>query len=81
MPSAAARRKAFSTCASHLVVVGIFYSAALFIYCRPSRIRSMDLNKVLSVIYTVATPMCNPVIYCLRNREVHAALFRTLRWT
>ena len=81
MPSAAARRKAFSTCASHLVVVGIFYSAALFIYCRPSRIRSMDLTKVLSVIYTVATPMCNPVIYCLRNREVHAALLRTLRWT
>nr|XP_020743792.1 olfactory receptor 5-like [Odocoileus virginianus texanus] len=81
MPSAAARRKAFSTCASHLVVVGIFYSAALFIYCRPSRIRSMDLNKVLSVIYTVATPMCNPVIYCLRNREVHAALLRTLHWT
>ncbi|CAI9161177.1 unnamed protein product [Rangifer tarandus platyrhynchus] len=81
MPSAAARRKAFSTCASHLVVVGIFYSAALFIYCRPSRIRSMDLNKVLSVIYTVATPMCNPVIYCLRNREVHVALLRTLHST
>ena len=79
MPSAAARRKAFSTCASHLVVVGIFYSAALFIYCRPSRIRSMDLNKVLSVTYTVATPMCNPVIYCLRNREVQAAFRRTLR--
>uniref|UniRef100_A0A3Q1MPS6 G-protein coupled receptors family 1 profile domain-containing protein n=2 Tax=Bos taurus TaxID=9913 RepID=A0A3Q1MPS6_BOVIN len=81
MPSAAARHKAFSTCASHLVVVGIFYLAALFIYCRPSRIRSMDLNKLLSVVYTVATPMCNPVIYCLRNREVHAALLRTLRWT
>ncbi|XP_020743809.2 olfactory receptor 6Z7-like [Odocoileus virginianus] len=81
MSSAAARRKAFSTCASHLVVMGIFYSAALFIYCRPSRIRSMDLNKVLSVIYTVATPMCNPVIYCLRNKEVHAALLRTLHST
>ncbi|XP_062033813.1 olfactory receptor 6Z7-like [Lepus europaeus] len=78
MPSAAARRKAFSTCASHLVVVGIFYSAALFIYCRPSRIKSMDLNKVLSVIYTVVTPMCNPVIYCLRNKEVHAVLRKTL---
>ncbi|EHB18657.1 Olfactory receptor 5 [Heterocephalus glaber] len=80
MPSAAARRKAFSTCTSHLVVVGIFYSAALFIYCRPSRIKSMDLNKVLSVIYTVATPLCNPVIYCLRNREVHTALRKALRW-
>uniref|UniRef100_A0A8C3WH06 Olfactory receptor n=1 Tax=Catagonus wagneri TaxID=51154 RepID=A0A8C3WH06_9CETA len=80
MPSAATRRKAFSTCASHLVVVGIFYSAALFIYCRPSRIESMDLNKVLSVIYTVATPLCNPVIYCLRNKDVHAALWKTLHW-
>ncbi|XP_076986779.1 olfactory receptor 6Z7-like [Tamandua tetradactyla] len=78
MPSAAARRKAFSTCASHLIVVGIFYSAALFIYCRPSRIESMDLNKVLSVIYTVVTPMCNPIIYCLRNREVHTALRKSL---
>ncbi|XP_008854301.1 olfactory receptor 5-like [Nannospalax galili] len=80
MPSAAARHKAFSTCASHLVVVGIFYSAALFIYCRPSRIKSMDLNKVLSVIYTVVTPLCNPIIYCLRNREVHAVLQKTLHW-
>ncbi|XP_007538234.2 olfactory receptor 6Z7-like [Erinaceus europaeus] len=80
MPSAAARRKAFSTCVSHLLVVGIFYSAALFIYCRPSRIKSMDLNKVISVIYTVATPLCNPVIYCLRNKEVHAALRKSLPW-
>ncbi|KAB0384092.1 hypothetical protein FD755_006009 [Muntiacus reevesi] len=79
MPSAAARRKAFSTCASHLLVVGIFYSATLFIYARPSRIEAMDLNKVLSVTYTVVTPMCNPVIYCLRNREVQAAFCRTLR--
>ncbi|KAM7059940.1 olfactory receptor 6Z7-like [Molossus nigricans] len=81
MPSAAARRKAFSTCASHLVVVGIFYSATLFIYARPSRIEAMDLNKVLSVIYTVVTPMCNPVIYCLRNKEVQAAFHRTLCWS
>ncbi|XP_075393806.1 olfactory receptor 6Z7-like [Tenrec ecaudatus] len=79
MPSAAARRKAFSTCASHLVVVGIFYSATIFIYARPSRIEAMDLNKVLSVIYTVVTPMCNPVIYCLRNKEVQGAFRRTLR--
>uniref|UniRef100_A0A8D0TYN3 Olfactory receptor n=1 Tax=Sus scrofa TaxID=9823 RepID=A0A8D0TYN3_PIG len=78
MPSAAARSKAFSTCVSHLVVVGIFYSATLFIYARPSRIESMDLNKVLSVVYTVATPLCNPVIYCLRNKEVQAALQKML---
>ncbi|XP_064149506.1 olfactory receptor 6Z7-like [Loxodonta africana] len=78
MPSATARRKAFSTCASHLVVVGIFYSATIFIYARPSRIEAMDLNKVLSVIYTVVTPMCNPIIYCLRNKEVQGAFRRTL---
>ncbi|XP_004648373.1 olfactory receptor 5 [Octodon degus] len=81
MPSATARHKAFSTCASHLVVVGIFYSVTIFIYARPSRIEAMDLNKVLSVIYTVVTPMCNPVIYCLRNREVQAAFRRTMWWS
>ncbi|XP_004867218.1 olfactory receptor 5-like [Heterocephalus glaber] len=85
MPSAAARHKAFSTsfstCASHLVVVGIFYSVTIFIYAHPSRIEAMDLNKVLSVIYTVVTPMCNPFIYCLRNREVQAAFRRTLQWS
>ncbi|XP_040834121.1 olfactory receptor 5-like [Ochotona curzoniae] len=81
MPSAAARHKAFSTCASHLVVVGIFYSATIFIYARPSRIEAMDLNKVLSVIYTVVTPMCNPVIYCLRNKEVQVAFQKTLHWS
>ncbi|XP_034493954.1 olfactory receptor 5-like, partial [Ailuropoda melanoleuca] len=81
MSSATARHKAFSTCASHLVVVGIFYAATLFIYARPSRIEAMDLNKVLSVIYTVVTPTCNPVIYCLRNREVQASFRRTLYWS
>nr|XP_048282960.1 olfactory receptor 5-like [Myodes glareolus] len=81
MPSAAARHKAFSTCASHLVVVGIFYSATIFIYARPSRIEAMDLNKVLSVIYTVVTPMCNPIIYCLRNREVQSVFRRTMHWS
>ncbi|XP_055477684.1 LOW QUALITY PROTEIN: olfactory receptor 5-like [Psammomys obesus] len=78
MPSAAASHKALSTCASHLLVMGIFYSVVLFTYSRPSHIKSTDLNKVLSVIYTVATPMCSPIIYCLRNREVHAVLKKTL---
>ncbi|XP_036782238.2 olfactory receptor 5-like [Manis pentadactyla] len=82
MPSAAARCKALSTCASHLIAMGIFYSVVLFMYSQPSHIESTDLNKVLSVIYTVATPMCSPIIYCLRNREVHAVLRKTLhpRW-
>ncbi|XP_008854314.1 olfactory receptor 5-like [Nannospalax galili] len=78
MTSAAASHKALSTCASHLLVMGIFYSVVLFMYSRPSHIKSTDLTKVLSVIYTVATPICSPIIYCLRNREVHTALQKTL---
>ncbi|XP_062033570.1 olfactory receptor 6Z7-like [Lepus europaeus] len=77
MPPAAAHCKAFSTCASHLVVMGVFYSVVLFLYSRPSRTASTDLNKMLSVIYTVATPMCSPIVYCLRNREVHVVLQKT----
>jgi olfactory receptor len=82
MSSAAAGHKALSTCSSHLIVMGIFYSVVLFMYSQPSHTESTDLNKVLSVIYTVATPTCSPIVYGLRNREVHAVLRRTLspRW-
>ncbi|KAM9226199.1 LOW QUALITY PROTEIN: olfactory receptor 6Z7-like [Dugong dugon] len=78
MPSAATHCKALTTCASHLVVMGIFYSVVLFMYSQPSCTESTDLNKVLSVIYTVVMPMCSPVIYCLRNKEVHTAIKKTL---
>jgi olfactory receptor len=63
------------------LVVGIFYSATIFIYARPRCIEAMDLNKVLSVIYTVVTPMCSPVIYCLQNKEVQAAFQKSLSWS
>ena len=76
IPSTAGRRKAFSTCASHLAVVLIFYSASLFIYARPRAVSSFDLHKLVSVVYTVLTPLLNPIIYCLRNQEVKAALHR-----
>lgn len=74
IPTAQGKKKAFSTCASHLTVVVIFYSATLFMYARPRSIHSFDLNKLVSVVYTIATPMLNPVIYCLRNQEVKEAL-------
>ncbi|XP_006867556.1 PREDICTED: olfactory receptor 226-like [Chrysochloris asiatica] len=76
IPSATGRKKAFSTCASHLAVVVIFYSASLFIYARPRAIYSFDYNKLVSVVYTVLTPLVNPIIYCLRNQEVKEALRR-----
>ncbi|KAM5271875.1 olfactory receptor 226-like [Ctenodactylus gundi] len=78
IPSVAGRQKAFSTCASHLAVVVIFYSASLFIYARPRAIYSFNYNKLVSVVYTVLTPLLNPIIYCLRNQEVKQALHRVL---
>ncbi|KAF7237985.1 Olfactory receptor 6B1 [Varanus komodoensis] len=74
IPTAQGKRKAFSTCASHLTVVMIFYSATLFMYARPQRIHSFDLNKLVSIVYTIITPMLNPCIYCLRNQDVKDAL-------
>ncbi|KAG9462034.1 hypothetical protein GDO78_015060 [Eleutherodactylus coqui] len=64
------RKKAFSTCASHLIVVTIFFSTTLFIYARPKKAKSVDANKLISLFYAVFTPMINPFIYCLRNKEI-----------
>ncbi|XP_009866154.1 PREDICTED: olfactory receptor 6B1-like, partial [Apaloderma vittatum] len=78
IPMAQNRKKAFSTCASHLTVVIIFFSATLFMYARPRSIYSLDLNKLISIIYTIITPMLNPFIYCLRNQEVKDTLWKLL---
>lgn len=78
IPSATGRRKAFSTCGSHLTVVVIFYTAMIFMYVRPRAIASFDYNKLISAIYAVFTPMLNPIIYCLRNKEVKDAIRKTM---
>nr|XP_004671144.2 olfactory receptor 6Y1 [Jaculus jaculus] len=78
IPSAQGRKKAFSTCASHLTVVTLFYSTTLFTYARPKLMYAYNSNKVVSVLYTVIVPLLNPIIYCLRNREVKAALKKTV---
>ncbi|XP_077614343.1 olfactory receptor 6B3-like [Crocuta crocuta] len=78
IPSATGRWRAFSTCASHLTVVTIFYTALLFMYVRPQAIDSRSSNKLISVLYTVLTPIINPLIYCLRNKEFKAALKKAL---
>ncbi|XP_007536578.2 olfactory receptor 6B2-like [Erinaceus europaeus] len=78
IPLASGRRKAFSTCASHLTVVTIFYTALLFMYVRPQAIDTRSSNKLISVLYTVLTPILNPLIYCLRNKEFKDALRKTL---
>ncbi|XP_074975142.1 olfactory receptor 6N1-like [Caretta caretta] len=74
IPSTTGRQKAFSTCSSHLIVVTIFYGTLIIVYMLPKRDTLRDLNKVLSLCYTVLTPLVNPLIYSLRNREVKEAL-------
>ncbi|XP_072499393.1 olfactory receptor 6B2-like [Notamacropus eugenii] len=78
IPSSTGRWKAFSTCASHLIVVIIFYTALIFMYVRPQAIDQKSSNKLISVIYTVVTPIVNPLIYCLRNTEFKNSLKKTM---
>ncbi|KAG9487217.1 hypothetical protein GDO78_007211, partial [Eleutherodactylus coqui] len=68
--SAIGRKKAFSTCASHLTVVMIYYGTITAMYMQPMSKFSLDINKALSLLYTVVTPMLNPIIYSLRNKEM-----------
>ncbi|NWX25067.1 O1038 protein, partial [Aegotheles bennettii] len=70
MGSAASRRKACSTCASHLATVLIFYASAAFNYVQPTSSNSLESKKVATIFYTVIVPMLNPMIYSLRNKEV-----------
>ncbi|XP_057565153.1 olfactory receptor 2G2-like [Hippopotamus amphibius kiboko] len=76
--SAFGRRKAFGTCSSHLIVVIIFYGTIIFMYLQPAKSRSKDQGKFVSLFYTVVTPMLNPLIYTLRNKDVKAALKKIL---
>ncbi|XP_032699227.1 olfactory receptor 13H1 [Lontra canadensis] len=72
--SAQGRLKAFSTCSSHLTVVTIFYGATISMYMKPQSKSSPDQNKFISVFYGALTPMLNPLIYSLRNKDVRGAM-------
>nr|XP_006993653.2 olfactory receptor 10A7-like [Peromyscus maniculatus bairdii] len=76
MPSASGRHKALSTCASHLIVVILFYGTTGVIHLRPKASYSPESKQVVSLSYTIVTPMLNPLIYSLRNKEVKAAFGR-----
>ncbi|XP_007956775.2 olfactory receptor 10T2-like [Orycteropus afer afer] len=78
IPSAAGRHKAFSTCAAHLTVVLVHFGCASIIYLRPESGGNHDQDRLVAVFYTVVTPLMNPVVYTLRNKEVRVALRRTL---
>ncbi|XP_070623084.1 olfactory receptor 10AG1-like [Erythrolamprus reginae] len=78
MPVAKSRRKAFSTCSSHLTVVFIFYGTVIFTYISPHSEYSVDSNRFLALLYTVVTPSLNPIIYSLRNKEIKAAFMKLI---
>ncbi|XP_065422599.1 olfactory receptor 6N1-like [Chrysemys picta bellii] len=78
IPSSTGREKAFSTCSSHLIIITIFYGTVFIVYMLPD---TAALNKVFSIFYSVLTPIVNPLIYSLRNKEVKEALRKALSKT
>ncbi|KAF4021159.1 hypothetical protein G4228_013081 [Cervus hanglu yarkandensis] len=72
------RKKAFATCASHLTVVIVHYGCASIAYLKPKSENTKDQDQLISVTYTVITPLLNPVVYTLRNKEVKDALLRAI---
>ncbi|XP_064126414.1 olfactory receptor 1L4-like [Loxodonta africana] len=77
--SAGGRRRAFSTCGAHLVVVSLFFGSVLSVYFRPLSAYSAHYDRLASIVYAVVTPTLNPFIYSLRNKEVKAALKKGFR--
>ncbi|KAL1780614.1 olfactory receptor 7E24-like, partial [Sigmodon hispidus] len=77
-PSSSGKHKTFSTCGSHLSIVGLFYGTGLGVYLSSSLSHSPRSNAVASVMYTVVTPMLNPFIYSLRNKDIKSALRKIL---
>ncbi|KAF7478716.1 hypothetical protein GHT09_010079 [Marmota monax] len=81
MRSAAGKRKAFSTCSSHLLVVTLYYSTVIYTYILPGSGSSSENGKVVALLYTVVSPTLNPLIYSLRNKDVKMALGRVFACT
>ncbi|XP_040860049.1 olfactory receptor 8K5-like [Ochotona curzoniae] len=79
MHSAEGRKKAFSTCGSHLTVVMVFYGSLLFMYLQPKSAHSFETDKMASVFYTLVIPMLNPLIYSVRNKQVKNAFHRVFK--
>ncbi|KAM3924609.1 olfactory receptor 11L1-like [Leptodactylus fuscus] len=79
IPSTSGRHKAFSTCSSHLIIVCTYYGTLFSIYIVPPRDNSLNVNKGLSVLYTLVTPLFNPLIYSLRNQDIRNAVYKYMQ--
>ncbi|KAM4038697.1 olfactory receptor 5G9-like [Anomaloglossus baeobatrachus] len=73
------RQKAFSTCSSHLTVVSIFYLTLFSVYILPANEQTSEVNKIMSLLYTVFTPLINPIIYSFRNKDIKKAVQETIQ--
>ncbi|XP_014433823.2 olfactory receptor 1M1-like [Pelodiscus sinensis] len=78
IPSSSGRKKAFSTCSSHLIVLVVLYVTTITVYLVPTANTPKVVHKIFSVFYTVLTPLINPVIYSVRNKEVSESLRRVV---
>ncbi|XP_072269981.1 olfactory receptor 5V1-like [Pyxicephalus adspersus] len=78
--SAQRKRKVFSTCSAHLLVVALFFGASLFTYIHPPSRYALEENRVVSVIYSILTPTLNPFIYSLRNNSVKKSLKKAIKY-
>ncbi|XP_069618726.1 olfactory receptor 2A7-like [Ranitomeya imitator] len=76
--SSTGRQKAFSTCSSHLIVVSLYYWTMFIVYIIPTKGRTLTTSKILSLLYTVFTPLINPIIYSLRNADIRKAVQKTV---
>ncbi|XP_006883334.1 PREDICTED: olfactory receptor 11H6-like [Elephantulus edwardii] len=79
VPSGTGRTKAFSTCGSHLTVVSLFYGTLMVVYVSPTSGNSAEMQKVVTLVYSAVTPLLNPLIYSLRNKDMKDALKKVLR--
>ncbi|XP_046292178.1 olfactory receptor 6C3-like [Marmota monax] len=79
LPSASQRKKAFSTCSSHMIVISISYGSCIFIYLNPSARETSSMTKRVTILNTSIAPMMNPFIYSLRNQQVKQAFKDTLQ--
>nr|XP_035964919.1 olfactory receptor 13G1 [Halichoerus grypus] len=72
--TAEGKRKAFSTCSSHLIVVSLYYPPVIYTYIRPAASYSFERDKVIAALYTLVTPTLNPIVYSFRNKEMQTGI-------